>query len=50
MGAAEEWARKNGYTEMASSSTLENEISYKGHLKAGFEKFERIVLYCKKLI
>jgi aminoglycoside 6'-N-acetyltransferase I len=49
MGAAEEWARAAGYTEIASDSQLENESSLKAHRQLGFQEVERIACLWKRL-
>ena len=47
--AAEEWARSQGLTEMASDTWLDNEVSIQAHLKMGYEEAERLVHFVKKL-
>jgi aminoglycoside 6'-N-acetyltransferase I len=47
--AAEEWARSQGLTEMASDTWLENEVSIRAHLKMGYQEAERLVHFMKKL-
>jgi aminoglycoside 6'-N-acetyltransferase I len=47
--AAEDWARSQGLTEMASDTWLENEVSIQAHLKMGYEEAERLVHFVKKL-
>lgn len=47
--AAEEWARSQGLTEMASDTWLENDVSIRAHLKMGYEEAERLVHFVKKL-
>ena len=46
---AEEWARSQGLTEIASDTWLENEISIQAHLKMGYKETERLVHFAKKL-
>jgi aminoglycoside 6'-N-acetyltransferase I len=46
---AEEWARSQGLTEMASDTWLDNEASIQAHLKMGYEETERLVHFAKKL-
>jgi aminoglycoside 6'-N-acetyltransferase I len=46
---AEEWARYQGLTEMASDTWLENEVSIRTHLKLGYKEAERLVHFMKKL-
>jgi aminoglycoside 6'-N-acetyltransferase I len=47
--AAEDWARTQGLTEMASDTWLDNDISIQAHLKMGYEEVERLVHFVKKL-
>jgi aminoglycoside 6'-N-acetyltransferase I len=47
--AAEDWARSQGLTEMASDTWLENEASIQAHVKMGYEEAERLVHFIKKL-
>lgn len=47
--AAEQWAREQGCTEMASDALLENTASHAMHASLGFEETERVV-YFRKLI
>lgn len=47
--AAEDWARSQGCTEMASDAQLENLPSQRAHEALGFVATERSVLYCKRL-
>ena len=47
--AAEEWARSQGLTEMASDTWLDNDVSIQAHLKMGYEEAERLVHFVKKL-
>ena len=47
--AAEDWAREQGLTEMASNTWLDNEISIHAHLKLGYKVAERLVHFIKKL-
>ena len=49
MGAAENWAREQGLTEMASDTWLDNEVSIQAHLKFGYAEVERAVHFSKKL-
>lgn len=49
MMAAEEWARANGYREMASDAVLENVSSHRAHKAVGFTEVERIVVFRKPL-
>ncbi len=47
--AAEEWARSQGFSEMASDTQLDNDISQQAHQALGYEEVERIVCYRKDL-
>jgi len=49
LGAAEDWARGKGCTEMASDTWLDNEASIRAHLKAGYFEVERLVHFVKRL-
>ena len=48
-GAAENWARSRGCTEMASDTWLGNEMSIRAHLKLGYFEVERLVHFVKRL-
>ena len=47
--AAEDWAREQGCTEMASDALLENILSQDVHRAAGFTEVDRAVKYRKAL-
>jgi aminoglycoside 6'-N-acetyltransferase I len=47
--AAEEWAREQGCSEMASDTWLDNDMSISAHRSLGYEECERLVHFCKKL-
>ena len=47
--AAEDWARSNGFSEMASDTQLDNEVSQQAHRALGYEEVERIVCFRKEL-
>lgn len=49
LAAAEEWARRRGYTEMASDALIQNETSHAAHRASGYEEVERHVLFRKGL-
>lgn len=49
MRAAEEWARDRGHREIASDTTIENELSVTTHLALGFDEVERHVCFRKEL-
>lgn len=49
LGAAEDWGRSRGYTEMASDALLDNVVSHKAHAAAGYAEMERIVVFRKRL-
>jgi len=48
--AAEAWAVENGYSEMASDTELENEVSLRAHLALGYEEVERQICFRKRLL
>ena len=47
--AAETWAVTHGYSEMASDTELDNEISLQAHLSLGYEEVERQICFRKRL-
>ena len=47
---AEDWATLNGFSEMASDTELENDVSLKAHLSLGYEEVERQICFRKKLV
>jgi aminoglycoside 6'-N-acetyltransferase I len=49
LAAAEDWARNNGCTEMASDTQLGNELSQRVHQSLGYEIVERAILFRKAL-
>ena len=49
LAAAEDWARRRGYAELASDAILGNEISRRAHMAAGFEEVGRIIQFRKPL-
>jgi aminoglycoside 6'-N-acetyltransferase I len=49
LGAAEDWARGQGCTEMASDTRIDNQASQRTHEALGFKIVERSVLYRKTL-
>lgn len=49
IAAAENWAREQGCTEMASDTQIENTQSLKAHLRLGYEIAERSILFRKNL-
>ncbi len=46
---AEDWARAQGCSEMASDAQLHNELSQRVHQSLGYREVERVVLYRKPL-
>ena len=46
---AEQWARENGATEMASDTWLDNHDGIQAHLKMGYEEVDRLVHFVKQL-
>ena len=49
MFAAEEWARAQGYGELASDTHVDNRESLNAHRRLGFEETDRIVCLLKRL-
>jgi histidine triad (HIT) family protein len=49
VAAAETWASRNGYREMASDALLENEASHRAHRAIGFAEVERHVVFRREL-
>jgi aminoglycoside 6'-N-acetyltransferase I len=49
LAAAEDWARNNGCTEMASDTQIGNELSQRVHQSLGYEIVERAILFRKPL-
>ncbi len=49
VGAAEEWAKKLGLSEMASDADIENELSHNAHRALGYTEAQRIVCFRKTL-
>jgi aminoglycoside 6'-N-acetyltransferase I len=47
--AAEAWARRAGYREIASDALLDNTVSHQAHLRSGYEEVDRVVQYRKTL-
>lgn len=49
VSAAEDWARSQGYSEMASDADLNNEVSRQAHLSLGYAEAHRIICFRKQL-
>lgn len=47
--AAETWALKHGFSEIASDAELGNDVSLQAHLALGFEEVERQICFKKRL-
>ena len=47
--AAEEWALAHGYSEIASDTELQNNVSLLAHLALGYEEVERQICFRKRL-
>ena len=47
--AAETWAREHGYSEIASDTELDNDVSLQAHTALGFEEVERQICFRKRL-
>jgi aminoglycoside 6'-N-acetyltransferase I len=48
VAAAEDWARSQSLTEMASDSELQNEHGQQAHRALGYQEVERIVCFRKR--
>jgi aminoglycoside 6'-N-acetyltransferase I len=44
-----DWARKNGFREMASDAELDNDKSIRAHVRLGFVEVDRTVHFVRKL-
>lgn len=49
LAAAEEWARSQGYREMASDALLDNVVSFEAHLASGYSEVDRVIQFRKPL-
>ena len=49
VAAAEDWAQRNGFSELASDTLIANEVSLASHLALGFTEVERQINFIKKL-
>ena len=49
LAAAEDWARRQGWPEIASDAVIDNEVSQRVHERLGFSVVERSVHFCKAL-
>ena len=49
LAAAEDWARRQGYAEIASDALVDNEVSFHAHLGAGYTVVDRVVQFRKPL-
>jgi aminoglycoside 6'-N-acetyltransferase I len=47
--AAENWAKEQGYSEMASDCLLENSISFQAHQHLGYREVDRLIHFHKSL-
>ena len=47
--AADAWALRRGYSEMASDALLDNIVSHEAHIRSGFSEVERVVQFRKSL-
>lgn len=45
----EKWAKEKGCSEFASDCELNNDISFKFHMKVGFEEANRIICFKKQI-
>ena len=49
IAAAEAWARRQGFREVASDTLIDNEVSLASHLALGYTEVERQINFIKKL-
>jgi aminoglycoside 6'-N-acetyltransferase I len=49
LAAAEEWAREQGYREMASDALADNAISIEAHGKCGYQRLDTVTQFRKDL-
>jgi aminoglycoside 6'-N-acetyltransferase I len=49
MAAAEDWARARGFTEIASDTEVDNEVSLRAHERCGYAEVERLIKLRKPL-
>jgi len=49
MGAAEDWARAEGFREIASDTEVHNEASLHAHEACGFQEVDRLIKFRKEL-
>ncbi|MDJ0758339.1 MAG: GNAT family N-acetyltransferase [Woeseiaceae bacterium] len=47
--AVERWALDNGFTELASDTEIDNNVSLRAHLASGFDEVERQICFRKPL-
>ena len=47
--AAEGWARRKGYREIASDALIDNDVSHTSHRALGYSEVERLVMFRKTL-
>ena len=47
--AAETWALAHGFSEIASDTELDNDVSLQAHIGLGFEEVERQICFKKRL-
>jgi aminoglycoside 6'-N-acetyltransferase I len=47
--AGEQWARQNGFLELASDALISNTISHRAHVALGFAEVERAIRFRKDL-
>jgi aminoglycoside 6'-N-acetyltransferase I len=47
--SAEIWAKETGFTEIASDTWLDNDVSIQAHKALGYEEVERLVCFAKEL-
>jgi aminoglycoside 6'-N-acetyltransferase I len=49
LAAAEDWARAEGHSEIASDALLDNVVSHQAHTRSGYAEVVRVVTFRKTL-
>jgi aminoglycoside 6'-N-acetyltransferase I len=50
LAAAEDWARRQGYREIASDALIDNHVSHLAHERSGYAVVDRVVQFRKSLV
>jgi aminoglycoside 6'-N-acetyltransferase I len=49
LAAAEDWARAEGHSEIASDALIDNVVSHRAHVRSGYTEVVRVVTFRKTL-